>query len=83
MDEEDIGHSLGKSPVRRVSIGHLLAFRASGQALPDGIAATAALAYQSLLDIGAPAMQRVIGISGGARLQAWTAIDRRVHRGQS
>jgi hypothetical protein len=83
VDEEDIGHSFCKSPVRRVSIGHLLAFRASGQAPPDGIAAIEALDYQALLDIGALGMQRVIGISGGARPEAWTVIYQHVHRGQS
>jgi hypothetical protein len=47
------------------------------QGLLEGIAAIEALAYQGLRDLGAPALQRVISIGGGARNAAWTAIRQR------
>jgi len=48
------------------------------QGLLEGIAAVEGLAYQALRDLGAPALQRVISIGGGARNAAWTAIRQRV-----
>lgn len=48
------------------------------QALLEGIAGVEALAYQALRDLGAPPLQRVISIGGGARNEAWTAIRRRI-----
>jgi sugar (pentulose or hexulose) kinase len=50
------------------------------QGLLEGIAAIEALAYQGLKDLGAPALQRVISIGGGARNAAWTAIRQRALR---
>ena len=47
------------------------------QGLLEGIAAIEALAYQGLRELGAPAVQRVISIGGGARNAAWTAIRQR------
>jgi len=47
------------------------------QGLLEGVAAIEALAYQGLRDLGAPALQRVISIGGGARNAAWTAIRQR------
>jgi D-ribulokinase len=48
------------------------------QGLLEGIAAIEGLAYQALRDLGAPALQRVISIGGGARNAAWTAIRQRI-----
>jgi D-ribulokinase len=48
------------------------------QGLLEGIAAVEALAYQALKDRGAPSLQRVISIGGGARNEAWTAIRQRI-----
>lgn len=48
------------------------------QGLLEGIAAVEGLAYQALRGLGAPALQRVISIGGGARNPAWTAIRQRV-----
>jgi sugar (pentulose or hexulose) kinase len=48
------------------------------QGLLEGIAAVEGLAYQALGDLGAPTLQRVISIGGGARNAAWTAIRQRV-----
>jgi hypothetical protein len=50
------------------------------QGLLEGIAAVEALAYQGLRELGAPAVQRVISIGGGARNAAWTAIRQRALR---
>lgn len=50
------------------------------QGLLEGIAAIEALAYQGLKDLGAPTLQRVISIGGGARNAAWTAIRQRALR---
>jgi hypothetical protein len=50
------------------------------QGLLEGIAAIEALAYQQLQKQGAPSLQRVITIGGGARNPAWTAIRRRILR---
>jgi hypothetical protein len=47
------------------------------QGLLEGIAGVEALAYQALRDLGAPTLQRVISIGGGARNAAWTAIRQR------
>jgi sugar (pentulose or hexulose) kinase len=48
------------------------------QGLLEGIAAVEGLAYQALRDLGAPTLNRVISIGGGARNAAWTAIRQRV-----
>ncbi|WP_119304862.1 FGGY-family carbohydrate kinase [Dongia deserti] len=48
------------------------------QGLLEGIAAVEALAYQALKDLGAPSLQRVISIGGGARNTAWTAMRHRI-----
>jgi D-ribulokinase len=48
------------------------------QGLLEGIAAVEAQAYQALRDLGAPPLQRVISIGGGARNGAWTAIRQRI-----
>jgi sugar (pentulose or hexulose) kinase len=50
------------------------------QGLLEGIAAIEALAYQGLRELGAPTLQRVISIGGGARNAAWTSIRQRVLR---
>ncbi|HEY1384763.1 MAG TPA: FGGY-family carbohydrate kinase, partial [Dongiaceae bacterium] len=50
------------------------------QGLLEGIAAIETLAYQQLQKRGAPSLQRVITIGGGARNPAWTAIRRRILR---
>ncbi|MCP3382147.1 FGGY-family carbohydrate kinase [Bradyrhizobium sp. CCGUVB4N] len=47
------------------------------QALLEGIAGVEALAYQRLAELGAPKLQRVISIGGGAKNAAWTEIRRR------
>jgi sugar (pentulose or hexulose) kinase len=48
------------------------------QGLLEGIAAVEGLAYQALRDLGAPALNQVISIGGGARNAAWTAIRQRI-----
>ncbi len=48
------------------------------QGLLEGIASVEALAYQRLALLGAPQLRRVIGIGGGARNHAWTAIRHRI-----
>ncbi|MEZ5830552.1 MAG: FGGY-family carbohydrate kinase [Dongiaceae bacterium] len=48
------------------------------QGLLEGIAAVEASAYRALRELGAPVLQRVISIGGGARNEAWTAIRRRM-----
>jgi len=48
------------------------------QGLLEGIAAVEALAYCRLTELGAPRLNRVISVGGGARNAAWTAIRRRV-----
>ncbi|HEY3144785.1 MAG TPA: FGGY-family carbohydrate kinase [Dongiaceae bacterium] len=50
------------------------------QGLLEGIAAIEAQAYEGLHNLGAPALQRVISIGGGARNAAWTEIRRRTLR---
>jgi hypothetical protein len=50
------------------------------QALLEGVAAIEALAYQELQKRGAPSLQRVITIGGGARNTAWTTIRQRILR---
>jgi hypothetical protein len=47
------------------------------QGLLEGIASVEALAYQRLALLGAPPLQRVISIGGGARNEAWTLIRHR------
>jgi D-ribulokinase len=47
------------------------------QGLLEGIAAIEARAYAALRELGAPAVQRVITIGGGAQNAAWTEIRRR------
>jgi hypothetical protein len=47
------------------------------QGLLEGIASVEALAYQQLALLGAPPLQRVITIGGGARNEAWTLIRQR------
>ena len=48
------------------------------QGLLEGIAAVEGLAYQALRDLGAPVLNQVISIGGGARNAAWTAIRQRI-----
>ena len=48
------------------------------QGLLEGIAAVEGLAYQALRDLGAPTLNQVISIGGGARNAAWTTIRQRI-----
>ena len=47
------------------------------QGLLEGIASIEARAYAGLRELGAPALQRVISVGGGAQNVAWTEIRRR------
>jgi sugar (pentulose or hexulose) kinase len=47
------------------------------QGLLEGIAEVEALAYRRLVELGAPALRRVLTVGGGARNPAWTNIRAR------
>lgn len=47
------------------------------QGLLEGVASIEALAYDRLRQLGAPPLERVISVGGGAKNQAWTELRRR------